>query len=161
MTFKDLLIINGTWRMMTMTRFALSPNCFVITVDWMNCLYCQTEDGPRADGPRGCGHEGTPQEHRAGCCHAGRCLHRWDEVRRSRLIETEVKWISNWIFALFCPSCYWQMFLSVVKASFGHRGWAQRLAGRVGAEWGTWLAGVYLQQEDGCGEASSWGEAQI
>lgn len=89
--------------MMTVTRFTFSPNCFVITVDcdWMNCMFCQTEDGPRADGPRGCGHEGTPQEHRAGCCHAGRCLHRWDQVGRSRLTDTTVKWISNWIH--LCP----------------------------------------------------------
>lgn len=59
------------------------------------------------------------------------------------------------------PRRYWQMFLSVTKASVGHRGRAQRPAGGVGAKRSTRLAGVHLQPEDGRGEASPRGEAEI
>lgn len=72
-------------------------------------------------------------------------------------------WRISWLTTehICRPRCCWQVFLSVTKASVGHRGRAQRPAGGIGAKRGARLAGVHLQPEDGRGEASPRGEAEI
>lgn len=79
--------------------------------------------------------------------------------------ETRWAWAGCWM-----NGCIENKALSAVdkkcdcfslQAPAGHWRWAQWLAGGVGAERGAWLAGVHLQQEDGCGQASPWREAKI
>ena len=123
----------------------------------------QAEGGPGADGPWSCRLAGTQKKPGAGCCHVGCCLHWWDQVGVNRLKEwnnMKYEWIIKSL-TLVVARCDWQTLLSLLKASVGHWGWVQWVSGGVSAQWSTWLAGMYLQQEDGRGQASSWGEATI